>query len=43
MKNTHDDEPPPFLGAWNRVYLAIAVYLIAIISGFYWFTRAFNR
>ena len=37
------DEPPPFLGTWNRVYAAIAVYLTAVIALFHWFTRTFNR
>jgi hypothetical protein len=37
------DEPPPFLGTWNRLYSAIVLYLVAVIVLFYWFTRAFNR
>lgn len=37
------DEPPPFLGTWPRVYVAVVVYLIALIVGFYAFTRTFNR
>jgi hypothetical protein len=41
--NQLPDEPPPFLGAWNRVYTAIVVYLVAVIFLFHWFTRAFNR
>jgi hypothetical protein len=36
------DEPPPFLGTWRRVYLAIFVYLAAIIGVSYLFTRAFR-
>ena len=35
------DEPPPFLGAWRRVYIAVICYLAAIIALFYWFSRAF--
>ena len=35
------DEPPPFLGAWRNVYIAIVVYLALIITSFYVFTRAF--
>ncbi|MGD0497418.1 MAG: hypothetical protein ABSC23_03175 [Bryobacteraceae bacterium] len=36
------DEPPPFLGTWRRVYIAVLIYLGAIIAGFYLFTRAFR-
>jgi hypothetical protein len=34
------DEPPPFLGTWRRVYLAVLVYLLALIAICYGFTRA---
>ena len=34
------DEPPPFLGTWPRVYLAVLIYLIIIIASCYAFTRA---
>jgi len=34
------DEPPPFLGTWRRVYLAVLVYLALIIVACYGFTRA---
>jgi hypothetical protein len=37
------EEPPPFLGTWPRVYLAVVVYLVAVISLFAWFGRAFSR
>ena len=33
------DEPPPFLGTWRRVYIAVLVYLAVIIAVCYWFTR----
>jgi hypothetical protein len=36
------DEPPPFLGTWRRVYIAVAVYLALVIAGFYCFTRAYQ-
>ena len=36
------DEPPPFLGSWKRVYIAILLYLGAIIFGFWVFTRAYR-
>lgn len=37
------DEPRPVLGTWPRMYLAVLLYLIALILFFYWFTKAFNR
>jgi hypothetical protein len=36
------DEPPPFLGTWKRVYIAILIYLAGIITVFYLFTRAYR-
>ncbi len=42
MKPEPRDEPPPFLGAWKRVYVAILLYLAAVISAFYLFTKAFS-
>ena len=36
------DAPPPFLGSWRRVYLAVLVYLAAVILAAYWFTRAYR-
>jgi hypothetical protein len=39
----HDDEPPPFLGTWKRVYYGVLVYLLALIVLFLWFTLAWNR
>jgi hypothetical protein len=40
----HDvEEPPPFLGTWKRVYIAILIYLAAIIGLFAWFTARWNR
>lgn len=35
------DEPPPFLGAWGRVYAVVLAYLAVLIAVFYAFTRAF--
>ena len=43
MKPPEKDEPPPFLGSWRRVYFGVIVYLVAVISLFYCFTRTFNR
>ena len=36
------DEPPPFLGTWPRVYAAVLIYLAALITLFYIFTRMFS-
>ena len=36
------DEPPPFLGTWQRVYFAVLVYVVLLIAGFYVFTRAYR-
>ncbi len=33
------DEPPPFLGTWGRVYAAVALYLLSVITLLYLFTR----
>lgn len=35
------DEPPPFLGTWRRVYALVLVYLAAVITVFWIFTRYF--
>jgi hypothetical protein len=39
----HDEEPPPFLGTWKRVYAAVLFYLTVLIVLFLWFTLAWNR
>lgn len=36
------EEPPPFLGTWNRVYVAIVIYLCIIVSLLYALTRNFE-
>jgi hypothetical protein len=36
------DEPPPFLGTWRRVYMAVLIILCIVIAAAYWFTRAFQ-
>ena len=36
------DEAPPFLGTWRRVYVAVLIYLVAIILVFYLFTRSYR-
>ena len=44
MLLSHDvpDEAPPFLRTWKRVYTAVVIYLIGIITLFYLFTRAYR-
>ena len=37
-----NDEAPPLLGRWSRVYLAILVYLAALVSILSLITRAFT-
>jgi len=36
------DDPPPFLGTWRRVYVAVLIYLALIITAAYLFTRAYR-
>jgi len=36
-----EDEPPPLLGSWRRIYIIVLCYLVVIIAGFYVFTRVF--
>jgi hypothetical protein len=36
------DEPPPFLGKWPRVYKAVLCYLLLLIAGLYALTRFFR-
>ena len=43
MNTETPEEPPPFLGTWQRVYAAVILYLIALIALFALFTRTFNR
>ena len=37
-----EDEPPPILGQWRRIYLVVLVYLALLIFAFYVFTRVFT-
>jgi hypothetical protein len=39
---TYDNEPPPFLGKWSRVYVVVLVWLVFLIGVFYGFTRYFQ-
>jgi len=34
-----EDEPPPILGSWRRIYLIVIVYLAFLILVFYIFAR----
>ena len=36
-----EDEAPPALGAWPRVYALVCAYLACVILAFFWFTRTF--
>ena len=36
------EEPPPVLGTWPRVYAAVLIYLVLLISGLYVFMRVFS-
>lgn len=36
------EEPPPFLGTWGRVYTAVILYLVLLIAAFYLFGRLFT-
>src|SRR5579872_1517827 len=35
------EEPPPFLGRWRNVYIFVVCYLAVMITGFYFFSRAY--
>jgi hypothetical protein len=37
-----DEDDPPFLGTWRRVYIATMIYLAALIFAFYVFTRMYR-
>jgi hypothetical protein len=36
------DEPPPFLGKWERVYTAVLLYLLCLILALFAITRFFH-
>jgi len=36
-----DDDPPPILGSWPRIYTAVLAFLALLIAAFYAFTRIF--
>ena len=35
------DDPPPLLGTWRRLYLAVIGWLLFLILAFYLFARRF--
>jgi hypothetical protein len=37
-----DEDPPPFLGTWPRVYAAVLAYLALLIATLYALTRFFD-
>ena len=39
----NDDGRPPFLGSWKNVYIAVVLYLAAVITLFYLFTQAYRK
>jgi hypothetical protein len=38
-----DEEQPPLLKTWKRLYLSVVVYTGALILLLYWITVALNR
>jgi hypothetical protein len=38
-----DEELPPFLGSWNRLYGAIIIYTCVLILSLYLMTLVLNR
>jgi len=39
---TYDNEPPPLLGTWSRVYTLVLVWLVFVIAVCWGFTRYFQ-
>ena len=37
-----DDGPPPFLGSWRKLYIAVLSILVLIMIAVYVFSRAFS-
>jgi hypothetical protein len=36
------EEPPPILGSWRRLYLAVLGWLAILILAFFWFAREWS-
>jgi hypothetical protein len=41
LPHPSEDEPPPILGSWRRMYIIVLCYLAFLIAGFYLFTKVF--
>jgi hypothetical protein len=41
--SSHQEEPPPILGTWGRVYAVVIGWIVLLIFLFYRFTKAWNR
>ena len=42
MKRDVIDELPPFLSSWPRIYAFVIVYLVVLITLFWWFGKAWS-
>jgi len=42
-KDTDREEPPPFLGNWQRVYATVVIYTVVLILALYVMTIRLNR
>jgi hypothetical protein len=40
--SSEEEEPPPFLRTWNRVYVAVILYTCALILALYLMTALLN-
>jgi hypothetical protein len=38
----YDNEPPPILGTWSRIYTVVLLWLVFVIGVCYAFTRYFK-
>lgn len=36
------DDPPPIMGSWTNVYVAVLSVLAVLIGVFYWLTERFS-
>ncbi|HZO57513.1 MAG TPA: hypothetical protein VFB63_32680 [Bryobacteraceae bacterium] len=43
MPNNIPEDPPPILGSWRRMYIAVLLYLCAFIGMLALFTWGFRR
>lgn len=42
LYNDKEENPPPILSSWGRLYTLVLLNLIVLIAIFYIFTRAFQ-